>query len=75
MPKECGMIRKFLNTAIIECCVEKCVVCQGTGYLKTTDSIDKCPHCDGTGEFIYDDHVRSSIMGVKKNYFMTSDLI
>ena len=70
VPKECGMIRKFLNTAIIECCVEKCVVCQGTGYLKTTDSIDKCPHCDGTGEFIYDDHVRSSIMGVKKNYFM-----
>jgi DnaJ-class molecular chaperone len=46
------------------------VVCQGTGYLKTTDSIDKCPHCDGTGEFIYDDQVRSSIMGVKKNYFM-----
>ena len=67
--KECGMVRKFLNTAIIECCVEKCVVCRGTGFLQTNNSIDKCIHCS-EGNFIYDDYVRSSIMGVKKNYFV-----
>ena len=69
VPKEKGMIRKFLNTAIIECCMEKCVFCNGTGYIKTSNSIDKCPHCN-QGNFIYDNNVRATIMGVKKNYFI-----
>jgi len=69
MPKEQGLIRKFLNTAIVESVVERCFVCNGTGVIRTTSSIEDCVHCN-KGMFVYDDQVRSHMMKISKKVFL-----
>lgn len=69
LPKEKGLIRKFLNSAIVEVVTERCFFCNGTGVIKTLASINKCNHCDN-GIFLYDDKVRCEMTGFPHNVFM-----
>ena len=63
------IIRKLINMAILESCIDKCMFCSGTGFIKTETSMDKCPHCH-KGAFLWnDDQVRSELLGMKKQDF------
>ena len=62
------LVSKYVQAGITESIIIKCPFCNGTGVLLFKTSVENCLHCK-QGDFIYNNLIRSSFVGVKEKDF------
>tara|TARA_R100001369_G_scaffold92315_1_gene136712 strand:- start:1060 stop:1590 length:531 start_codon:yes stop_codon:yes gene_type:complete len=63
------VLQKVVDCAIIECILDACPICKGTGFLVFDKSVEECTHCH-KGKFSWNDFSRHNVMGIDKNTYV-----